>query len=633
MNAKSWGSLLSLLMLSAFSYAQQSNYSSVKITPEEPKAGETLTVNYEPVDKAFQAAKSVEARYYVYRGKDFIVKTYPLEKKGKVWTGSWPVDTSDIAILLAFHSGSSIDNNDKKGYSFLVFGEAGKPLAASYDALSGFFRSQARAIGINPDQKKVDFYKSKYFETVDTAGFSFIQKMQYLDFKKDTAKLLQLITSAPLRENITNGDYAQAGAMAKGLNQSHLSELLTNLSKKKSNDPRVQKMEVLDKLMRSRKPAEVEAVVTEFKTKFPNYKTEDAVHDTYLNDVLAQSYTYDGQYDRALELIKNNGGTRGARSHMLIAMLIDNKNEKEYEDKAINAIEKSFVLLNEEQKLQKERPAYKTPEEYVAQIETTKTQYGSLYASLLTKKGLYASALPYQQKAVDAKNRENVKDNALYTFLLEKNNSKSLQKELEGFVKSGHYTAAMKEQLKKVYMFSKPVSGFDPYFAELEKVIKETRLAKVKKEMINEKAPDFELLDMAGNTVSLASLKGKTVVLDFWATWCGPCIASFPAMYSAQEKMKAAGKNVEFLFVNTWEREVKDKKKNVEDFMKDKSYKFRVLLDNESKVVADYKVTGIPTKFIIGPDGQIKFKAVGFGGNDEETVQEVEMMIDLSAGN
>ncbi|MEI9957645.1 MAG: TlpA disulfide reductase family protein [Ferruginibacter sp.] len=58
------------------------------------------------------------------------------------------------------------------------------------------------------------------------------------------------------------------------------------------------------------------------------------------------------------------------------------------------------------------------------------------------------------------------------------------------------------------------------------------------KTMLNEAAPKFALEDLDGKTVSLESLKGKVVIVDFWATWCGPCIASMPAMKTAQEKYK-----------------------------------------------------------------------------------------------
>ena len=86
--------------------------------------------------------------------------------------------------------------------------------------------------------------------------------------------------------------------------------------------------------------------------------------------------------------------------------------------------------------------------------------------------------------------------------------------------------------------------------------------------------------------------------------------------------------NVKFLFVNSWERK-KDRKASVKEFLKKNNYPFHILMDYNDKVIGDYKVSGIPTKFVIDKTGKIRFVSLGFSGNTDQLVDELSTMIDM----
>ncbi|MGH7731690.1 MAG: redoxin domain-containing protein [Candidatus Eiseniibacteriota bacterium] len=117
-------------------------------------------------------------------------------------------------------------------------------------------------------------------------------------------------------------------------------------------------------------------------------------------------------------------------------------------------------------------------------------------------------------------------------------------------------------------------------------------------------AIDFSLNDLHGRPHSLSDLRGKTVLLDFWATWCGPCRITMPQVAKIHAEYKDRG--VEVMSIN-----VGESAKRAGDYMAKNGYAFTTLLDEEREVAASYRINGIPTLIVIDAAGNVTDYMVG----------------------
>ncbi len=124
-------------------------------------------------------------------------------------------------------------------------------------------------------------------------------------------------------------------------------------------------------------------------------------------------------------------------------------------------------------------------------------------------------------------------------------------------------------------------------------------------------APDFTLDSLSGQDRSLESFRGSLVMLNFWASWCGPCIKEKPSMASMYSELKEKG--LEIIGIN-----LQEERETAQTFADEHNIPFTVLLDIKGEVGGMYGVRSIPTTYIIGRDGTVLGGAIGAREWDDE---------------
>ncbi|ALX50537.1 cytochrome C biogenesis protein [Lentibacillus amyloliquefaciens] len=114
-------------------------------------------------------------------------------------------------------------------------------------------------------------------------------------------------------------------------------------------------------------------------------------------------------------------------------------------------------------------------------------------------------------------------------------------------------------------------------------------------------APDFKVETLSGDTFQLSDLRGQKVIMNFWASWCGPCKDEMPEMQKFYEEY---GDKVEVVAVNLTGND--SGVKAVEEYVNKNGYTYPVPLDKDSKIQEQYDIYNIPTTYFIGTDGKVQ---------------------------
>ncbi len=644
--------LLFLSLLLTISVCTAQNKGSITSAQPKPKAAVTNLFIYTP-PKNLSIPDKIQALVVYQNKQEFFNKTINIDKVANRYQFSFKApDSTSVLMLSIIVPGKIIpeksslvvekkivlDNNQENGFLIYLYDKTGKRFNTEQTDLAGLLDDYAiyiLALKEKPTPLLIKMYEDSYrLHPELKKGNTYLDYLSLLYKEKEDAAKPQLLNYATKLLQIKNDE-------DKWINAARIYDWLKMSDQKKRVGDEILKVFPDGKKAKGKYWGDfytrldttedaMLATMNAYMVRFNDNttKTKDQFYRSFIATSIAKKdYTTALKYGELVNEKMQAAYQYNYDAWKLSGKKTDNPGVDLEQAKILSAksIAISTALMND--KIDRDEDAQRD-------LKEAHYNFYDTYALILYKLGQYDSAFYYQDLVSKQGKELNTGGMEKYAAYAEKVKGIPFAKQyIESKLLTGTKSPVMLKQLQGIY---KQLNLPEDEFSRLQNIsmilAKQKSDAAIKAMYGSLVAPDFSLKNILGETITLSQLKSKIVVLDFWATWCGPCKASFPAMQQLVNKYKD-DKDVVFLFIDSWENNPTQKDHEaVAKYMADNKYSFNVLFDMKNKTVTDYKVEEIPKQIVLDKNGNLLYTGgqTGLIFTTEHIVDDMSAFIDAA---